>query len=219
MESPKYQSIFEQIGELLGKLHQIQFDGFYSDIREIGQTNKQKAWKDLFNEQLNKELIEAEKHQAILPILPKIKEFFKKTTPLVEAEKNAVLFHNDFQAQNLIVQEYTMDFGLQGIIDFDNWRIGPPAQDLVKIQYWTIKGNKTLNDAFFKGYMKIHKDIDKKEFQTKINIYKMLWFILVYNFEMDKVSKNELNTTVDSRFPAAEIYITEIMKVLNDFSR
>ncbi|MBD3353768.1 MAG: phosphotransferase, partial [Candidatus Lokiarchaeota archaeon] len=155
---------------------------------------------------------------AIQPLLPRIERFFDKTIGLVADENTPVLFHNDFQSQNILVEEKQDEFVITGLIDFDNWRIGPPAQDFVKIQYWTIQDLEHLNDAFFRGYRSIHKDVSQSDLQERINIYKMLWFILVYNFEMDKVLKNERNVEVDRRFPAADKYLAEIEKVLKKTS-
>lgn len=215
IKSEKYIDIFHQIGEVLGKLHNIKFDGFYSDIRDIGNYRVKKQWIELFNEQFKKEFNEAQKHKNIQPYLPSIEKYLKKNLSAIEYEDNPVLFHNDFQAQNIIIESSEDKFNLKGLIDFDNWRIGPPAQDLVKMQYWTIKDVSELNDAFFNGYLKIQKIYSREQLQQQIDIYKMLWFILVFNFEMDKILKNEKNISVDARFPAAEKYLAEIESILN----
>ena len=211
----KYKDIFRNMGKVLAQLHSIHFDGFYSDIREIGQPEHKKLWSELFQEQMDKEMTEAKQHDAIAPLIPKLEKFFTDRKPLVADEKEPVLFHNDFQSQNILVREYEQEFELKGVIDFDNWRIGPPAQDFVKIQYWTIQGDETLNNALFDGYCSLRSTVNPKEMQQKIDIYKMLWFVLVYNFEMDKVMKNELNDDVDQRFPAADKYLAEMKKILN----
>lgn len=215
LKSQKYLDIFYQIGQILGKLHNTRFDGFYSDIRDIGNYHAKKQWIELFNEQFNKEFKEAQKHKSIQPFLSSIEKFIKNNTLNIEHEQNPVLFHNDFQAQNIIIESFEDRFVLKGLIDFDNWRIGPPAQDLVKMQYWTIKDVSELNNAFFNGYLKIQKSYSREELQQQIDIYKMLWFILVFNFEMDKILKNEKNISVDARFPAAEKYLAEIESILN----
>ncbi|MHA1338700.1 MAG: aminoglycoside phosphotransferase family protein [Promethearchaeota archaeon] len=215
LNSKKYKEIFYKIGQILGKLHNIEFDGFYEDIRHIGQPKHQLKWPELFQKQLKKELNEAKRHKAIQPLLPKIKKYFEVSIPLIEDEVIPVLFHNDYQSQNIIVEESNTKFTIKGLIDFDNWRIGPPAQDLVKMQYWTIENYDFLNDEFLKGYLSIQPKYTRENLQTRINIYKMLWFILVYNFEMDKILKNEQNADVDARFPSAMKYLDEIKKILD----
>jgi aminoglycoside phosphotransferase (APT) family kinase protein len=214
LKSKKYQDIFTVLGGVLGKLHKVQFDGFYSDIRDIGDLNKKMGWKELFQQQLTKEMNEAQKHKAIQPLLPSIERFFKQNVSTIEGEDTPVLFHNDYQNQNFIIKEDSKSFQLNGLIDFDNWRIGPPAQDFIKIQYWTIKEVKELDDAFFKGYLAVHPKLNRKSLQNQVDVYKLLWFILVYNFEMDKLKKNELNTAVDQRFPSADKYLPDISDIL-----
>jgi len=64
--------------------------------------------------------------------------------------------------------------------------------------------------------LSIYPNYEKENFQKQINIYKILWFVIVYNFEMDKISKNEQKSNVDSRFPAAERYLNDIKNLLEN---
>jgi aminoglycoside phosphotransferase (APT) family kinase protein len=210
---------FEKCGEILAKLHSIRFNGFYDKITEIGDPSKKLEWKSLFSTQWQQNFTDASQYHAFHPLIPKIEQFFSDHKALVEDETEAVLFHNDYQSQNLLFLDNNekswndlAKYTLSGVIDFDNWRIGPRAQDFVKMEYWTIKGNQLWLEAFYRGYNSIHPIT--KDFKLQIKIYKLLWFMLVYAFEMDKVKKQEINTTVDARFPAAEKYITEIENLL-----
>jgi aminoglycoside phosphotransferase (APT) family kinase protein len=212
---------FEITGEQLAKLHSVSFDAFYDQITDIGGKSKPK-WSELFYSQWNKNFKDASRYSAFQPLIHPVERFLKDNDALVADETEAVLFHNDYQSQNLIFinnenQPYSSSnkFTLSGIIDFDNWRVGPRAQDFVKMEYWTIQGNRTWEDSFYEGYAR-HFPI-RTDFKIKIQIYKMLWFMLVYAFEMDKISKNEQNRSVDSRFPAAEKYIGEIRNLLDDY--
>ncbi len=245
-------NLFEEAGFALSKLHTIKFDAFYDKIYQIGADQKP-SWPELFSKQLQKELTEAEKNKEILPLLPDIKQYFESNLKIVENEKDAVIFHNDFQAQNIIVNridqtrldnsidqtrldnsidqtrldnqpnkqnninkagsnQQQSEYHITGFIDFDNWRIGPPAQDFIKMEYWTIGNRKAWKEAFYRGYEKTATITNSM--RKGIDIYKCLWFILVFNFEMDKIRKSELNASVDARFPSAEKYITEIKKLI-----
>jgi aminoglycoside phosphotransferase (APT) family kinase protein len=124
-----------------------------------------------------------------------------------------VLFHNDFQSQNLIVQGNPQEgLTLAGVIDFDNWRIGPEVQDFVKMYYWTIRGRDSFAKAFLEGYSEI-KQIPET-FEDLLQIYELLWLVLVHNFEIDKIKKVEQNAMVDARFPAVDEYLVAIQALL-----
>ena len=213
-------ALFKESGKMLGKLHNdVQFDSFYNKINEIGDESKKNDWIDLFELQWSTNIEDASQYNAFKPLLPKLENYYKKYLSLVEDECEAVLFHNDYQIQNLIVEENmelgydnSNKFSITGVIDFDNWRIGPRAQDFVKMEYWSIQGDEQWKKEFFSGYSELYPiTVDMK---NKIGIYKVLWFILVYAFEMDKLSKGETNQDVDQRFPSAEKYITEIERIL-----
>jgi hypothetical protein len=80
------------------------------------------------------------------------------------------------------------------------------------MEYWSIGHQTEWLKAFHEGYGRHHAVTP--EFRQAIAVYKCLWFILVFNFEMDKVRKQEQRAEVDRRFPAAEIYLPEIEKIV-----
>ncbi len=206
--------IFQHTGQMLGKLHKIRFPAFYETVDQIGSPVSL-DWATLYWRQCTKELEEVKNYKEIQPILPKI-EMILADGKLLMSNEVPVLFHNDFQAQNLIIQgSLKKGFLLAGIIDFDNWRIGPATQDFVKMQYWTTRDNRFLQDAFLQGYSKESSLPDN--FVSLLSIYKLLWFILVFCFEMDKVKKSEQNLAVDSRFPAAQEYLGAIQSLVASF--
>jgi fructosamine-3-kinase len=221
LNTPAILNVFEQSGEMLAKLHTVKFGGFYDKIMDIGSDIKPQ-WSELFLNQWNHNLKDASQYKAIQPLVPAIEKYFQENRALAEGETEAVLFHNDYQSQNIILSSDNSQpltsadkYNITGIIDFDNWRIGTRAQDFVKMEYWTIQGNQDWLSAFYRGYSR-HHQIDQ-EIKTRIELYKLLWFLLVYAFEMDKVKKNELNTTVDSRFPSAEKYLEPIKQIVEKF--
>ena len=206
-------NLFNTLGETLGKLHNIKFNRFYNNILEIGkEANRTFEYK--FDKELDFELQEAKKNK--LDDIKGIRAYYKDNYSLIEEEFEPVLFHNDFQAQNFIVKEEpTLQFN--GLIDFDNWQIGVRPQDFVKIEYWTLKplNEPALNEAFYKGYTKQCQQPIDSDFKKRIEIYSLLWFLKVYNFEIEKVKRGEQNLLVDQRFPTATTYVEEIKKILS----
>ncbi len=216
LNSAPFLKTFQQAGHALGNLHKIQFPAFYETIDQIGSPESL-DWVSLYRRQCQKELEEVKNYDEIQPILPKIEKILANGKLLMSKEV-PVLFHNDFQAQNLIIQGFTKkDCHLAGVIDFDNWRIGPPTQDFVKMKYWTIRGRTFLEDAFLQGYSKENPLPDN--FLALLDIYQLLWFILVFCFEMDKIKKSEQNLAVDSRFPAAQEYLSAIQTLVASFTK
>ena len=64
------------------------------------------------------------------------------------------------------------------------------------------------------GYTKFYgKQIDK-DFKKRIEFFSLLWFLKVYNFEVDKIRKGEQLVPADKRFPPKDVYIYEIKKIL-----
>ncbi len=209
--SSQIESMFFTAGEALGKLHKIVFPGFYRSILDIGRIGKAVPWRTLFREKADALLSEAAKHAAMRDLIPEIKHYITSNMDLIPEDEMPVLFHNDYQPQNIIVDPEAGT--VKGYIDFDNWQIGAREQDFIKIQHW---GTKELNPKFFRAFergYKMHQHVDDN-FQARVDLYTMAWFVLVFNFEMDKIGKNEQNLAVDRRFPAADKYINEISELL-----
>ena len=181
LSTSKFINLFENIGEILGKLHQIKFSSFYENINEIGKKNE-KTWSEIFHKRLNIEIQEAKKNK--LNNIEEMTDFFKENEALIEEENEAVLLHNDFHSKNIIVKDdISAAIKINGIIDFDNWGIGVKAEDFVKFKHWDLEflNQPELDRAFYQGYNKYHK-VDK-DFETKIEIYSLFWLLKLTNFE------------------------------------
>jgi len=213
LNTPKLLNLFNNLGEILGKMHEIKFDSFHETLINIGKPSK-KSWFDIFKSQSDGEFQGAKKNKV--DFVNDIREYFKENKSLIEEEDEPILFHNDFHAQNLIIKEETGSFQINGLINFENWQIGVRAQDFVKFDFWTLGplNEPELKESFFKGYVNIYKDKIDKEFLKKTEIYKVLWLLKVYNFEMDKIKKGEKFEFVDIRFPSAKTYLNEIKRII-----
>ncbi|MFX1393773.1 MAG: dihydrodipicolinate synthase family protein [Promethearchaeota archaeon] len=212
--TPKFLTLFNNLGEILAKLHEIEFDSFYEKIFYIG-TNKKKNWFEIINAELEYEIQEAKKFK--LEYISEINDYFRDNATLIEEEKNPILIHNDYQANNIIIKDEPGSIRISGLIDFDDWRIGVRALDFVKMDYWTLEYLKKpqLNEAFKQGYVNYNNYIINDEFKKKIELYSLLWLLKMFN-EKSALSKTlKQEKYKDLEFISAESYLGEIKKILN----
>ncbi|TFG01870.1 MAG: hypothetical protein EU540_02715 [Promethearchaeota archaeon] len=181
----KFLNLFSNLGEILAKLHEIKFDSFYEKITDIGSKRK-KTWFEIINAELESEIQEAKKSK--LEYNKEINDYFRDNIALIEEETEAVVLHNDYQSQNIIVKDESGIIRINGLIDFDDWRIGVRALDFVKFNLQTLNplGEIKLKEAFFDGYARYWNHTIDKKFEKKIEIYTLLWLLKVYNSEDTK---------------------------------
>ncbi len=202
---------FANVGEAMARIHAIEFPAFYDAITDIGDATREVNWKQLFTARLAKLMDEAARWPTIKMFLPDFRRYFKESMELIPEHDTPILFHNDFQPQNFIIDEQSGK--VMGYIDFDNWQVGVKEQEFVKLQYW---GLRELDPAFEKAFLDVYKKHHRvdKDFLARVDIYKANWLLLVTVFEMTKIAKNEQNAAVDKRFPAIETYIGEIKRII-----
>lgn len=178
----KFLNLFNNLGEILAKLHEIKFDSFYEKITDIGSKRK-KTWFEIINAELEYEIQEAKKSK--LENIKEIEDYFMDNMALIEEEIEAVVVHNDYQAQNIIVKDESGIIRINGLIDFDDWRIGVRALDFVKFNLQTLNplGEIKLKEAFFDSYARYWNHTIDKKFEKKIEIYTLLWLLKIYNSE------------------------------------
>ncbi|GAB4305106.1 MAG: hypothetical protein Kow0069_00410 [Promethearchaeota archaeon] len=211
--------LHRELGSALGRLHGVQFDGFYERVTELGNSSKRVTWPELFWGAVERELREAERNPGFAPLANATRRYLKDAAGLVEEDEVPVVFHNDWQHQNFVVQRERWGgrWRLAAVIDYDNWRVGTRAQEFVKLFYWSLGDDEELGRAFVDGYEREGHRVDA-EFWRKVDACRLLWFMVVYNFEVDKVRKSEQNPDVDERFPAAKVYLEEIAKLVEPFA-
>ncbi|MFX0025135.1 MAG: dihydrodipicolinate synthase family protein [Candidatus Hermodarchaeota archaeon] len=178
----KFLNLFNDIGEVLGKLHNIKFNSFQSDIYNLGKEAKS-SWLEIINSEFEEQILEAKKYKFNQE--EEIKDFIKEHIYLLENETEPILIHNDFQWKNIIIKDDPINFQIKGIIDFDSWRIGVRAQDFVRLENTTFKSinHKDIKLKFYEGYQK-YGNIDK-DFHKKIDLYSLLSYIKGYNNAME----------------------------------
>ena len=198
LETSRFNNLFRNIGELLGKLHnEIKFDYFYEDVSDIGK-KYEKSWLEIFNKNLNAEIQKAKKNK--MDNIKEISDFFKDNESLIEEEYEPVLLHNDFHSKNIIIKNDSGSMNINGIIDFDNWGIGVRAQDFVKFKKWDLDflNKPNLSEAFYQGYMKYYNI--NKDFLRKIELYSLFWQLKLTNQDLTLKKEKEGKKSVEDFF-------------------
>lgn len=211
LSKSKIATLFKDLGETLGKLHNINFNSFQENIYNIGKKSTL-TWLELFNKNLTHDIKEAVRNK--ISNEKEILNYFKSKESLIEEESEPVLVHNDFQGSNIIIKDTPTHIQIKGIIDFDNWGIGVRAQDFVKMRYLILKPLHTVNleKHFYEGYSKYHK-IDN-EFRKKIQIYTLAWLIREFNFEINRNKNLEQNKVIDKKVSLSDKYLKEIKRIV-----
>jgi dihydrodipicolinate synthase/N-acetylneuraminate lyase len=211
LDTKKFITIFENLGEHLGNLHNIKFKSYYRNISEIGKKLKI-SYSEYFNNQLENEIQEAKKNKINLG--REIRDYYKDNQTLIEEENEFVVLHNDFHSQNVIVKEDQGVIRLNGLVDFDNWHVGSRAQDFIKIDYLILKplNIPSFYDAFYDAYS-YHYKIDN-DFKKKIEIHKLLWLLSEYNYESELKKKANQFDLSNKVLTSLENYLFEIRAIL-----
>ncbi|MFW9940868.1 MAG: dihydrodipicolinate synthase family protein [Candidatus Thorarchaeota archaeon] len=211
LNTKNFITIFSYLGELLGNLHEIKFESFYRNISSIGKDLKQ-SYLEYFNNQLENELQEAKKNR--IDFGNEILDYYKDHLGLIEEENEFVLLYNDLCSQNVIVKEEQGLIHLNGLVDFDDWWVGPRVQDFIKMDYLILKplNIPSFNNAFYDAYSK-HYKIDN-DFKKSIELHKLLWLLNEYNFESELKRKVHHSDPLSKLSTSLENYLFEIQAII-----
>ncbi|MBN1801219.1 MAG: dihydrodipicolinate synthase family protein [Candidatus Lokiarchaeota archaeon] len=187
LDSPKLVNLFKNLGVILGTLHGIKFNAFYERITDISKKSAELDWSEIFNREIEN-ILQGLKNNKF-EYIDIIKAYIRDNFSLIEEEKEPIAIHNDFGERNIIVKEEPTSIQLNGIINFDNWRIGVKAQDFVHIYLTTrsLSNCKELRAAFHEGYDKTSKLNLNRDFLKKIEIYTVKWQLE----ELNRMPNNE----------------------------
>ena len=212
LNNNKFVNLFENLGEHLGHLHNIKFDSFYRNFRDIGR-NKKGILSEFFIGEVDNKIQEAKKNGVDFG--NQIRVYFNNNKTLIEDDKEYVLIHNDVQSQNIIVKEELGNIQINGFVGFDKCCIGHRAQDFVKMDYWILKhlNISSFYDVFYKAYSKYHEI--NNDFRKKIELYKLLWLLNEYNFESDLIRKSKQLSIIDRIPSSLENYLLEIKTIIS----
>lgn len=211
LNTKKFLNLFENLGEHLGHLHNIKFDSFYRNIRDIGRKKKVTS-SEFFTNELENKIQEAKKNGVDFG--NQIRDYFNDNKTLIEDEKEYVLIYNDFQSQNIIVKEELGTIQINGFVGFDKWCVGNRAQDFVKIDYWILKplNISSFYEAFYNAYSKYHKV--NSDFRKKIELYKLIWLLNEFNFESDLIRKSKQIPITNTVPSSLKNYLFEIKGII-----
>jgi aminoglycoside phosphotransferase (APT) family kinase protein len=207
----KFLTLFDTLGRTLADLHQIKFNSFFKNIRNIGK-NKKTSYIETYNNELEK-ILEETYRKKVLPI-NELRDFFKDNAALIEDEDEFVSLHNDFQSQNIIVKEDQGVIQVRGLVDFDEWCVGSRAQDFIKFEFLILQplANPSVNTAFYNAYSRSFT-VDN-DFRKKIDIYKLKWLLKMYNFESELARKSHQTKATEAELTSLEKYLHQIKAII-----
>lgn len=165
------EEVFEEIGELYGKLHTIRFKKFGDLDEKLKPFKIYSNWFEHINEYVEK-IFDKIKTKKIVPkeFIKKCEEYFNNKKHILKKENEPVLIHGDSSLSNILVKKEKNKFVVSGLIDFEFSRVETKTKDLFKgirtfDKKWKYKEN------IIKGYLK---------YNTISNSWKEL--ALFYNF-------------------------------------
>ncbi|TFF84376.1 MAG: hypothetical protein EU552_00730 [Promethearchaeota archaeon] len=211
LSKTKFITLFYNIGEILGKLHNIKFNSFQESLYDIGKEGIEN-WMEIFEPQLDLEIQEFKKNK--FDIDKEITRYFKDHESLLTDNKIPVLIHNDYQLTNIIAKEESSKININGIIDFDELRIGVRAQDFVQLYFYTfnvVKNSDILN-SFLSGY-KNHQTIEK-DFKSQIELYTAFWLLRMLNYK--SLIEKGTDQLFKSRLNEIDYYLSELKKIVSN---
>lgn len=163
-------------GELLNKIHEVQFD-FFGEIAGRGPLSQEQTWSDYLIKKLKFHIQES----MTLALLTrqqseKILAIFEHYVPLLDEVKSPQLIHVDYHYGNLLFLENKVS----GVLDFEWSLAGDPLYDMGA---WSGKDEKSQMSQkhFLKGYdfSKLSESED-----NRIELYQM-----IKNIELCPVAK------------------------------
>lgn len=170
-------TLFNEIGEELGKIHALKTFDFFGDWDEAGQSISNtknyyshfvKNMESCFKEVLNHNL----PHKNLLiDAIDTIRNNYQKLNINISAR----LVHSDFDGRNILVQQCNGLYTLSGIIDFEASYPNNPEENLTRLYYRYFINNIDYETAFLNGY-KNHMNFDVN-FKERLHIY-LLCFVV-----------------------------------------
>lgn len=178
-------SIYEQMGEELGKIHSINvFNHFGNWGKNCENIN---GYKDLYSymvayiDSIFKELFKQD--------LPE-KEIHKKGAELLRSQLDILkvkikprLCHNDFSERNILVYNKDDKWRLESVIDFEQSVPSDKDKELINIYFDLYNRNKNYAQAFRKGYEK-YLAIDDEKLIEKRDFYRLYTGLCICSWAM-----------------------------------
>ena len=123
--------LYEEIGELYGKLHSIKMSSYGELDSNLHIIKKYKSWYNS-NSNESKKLLEEIKEKGPLPkkTISQNEVYFRENRYLLKQEFGPCLCHGDAADTNLIVKKIGKQYQVNGLIDFEFSRASGATKEL-----------------------------------------------------------------------------------------
>jgi len=164
--------VFEEIGELYGKIHSFEMDKFGELDSKFNIIKTYNSWyvencrkiKKIFEKLENNKLLSKK-------TLQKNKEFFEKNKSLLKKEVGPRLCHGDASLTNIITKKSGDRFVISGLIDFEFCRSSGVVHDLFS-GLRTLDKKMNYKNSLVEGYSKYNKL--PKDWEKLVYFYKWI---------------------------------------------
>jgi len=164
VEPPDWRAMYEQLGQLLGRVHRIPQPayGYLTDriLDPLPDNDK------YMRRQFAKKLDEFEQLGGETRLQEKIRAYVDRRGGLFAANQAATLCHNDFHEGNVLVDPEA--WRVTGFIDVENAIAADPLTDLAKTVSYSIHDNADKLAGLVDGYGALPGD-----WQERISLYRV----------------------------------------------
>lgn len=177
LNETRMQSLFEEMGEELGKLHAYRSFDFIGEWDEEGCPLRQGAsYYDYFVQSMDRAIahIESQELQE-KEILTKAIAELRSNYFRMEIHPVPRLVHRDFDGRNILVIQKGEEYSISGILDFEGSYPGNPEENFISLYYRYFMEDKALEEAFWRGYT---KQLPRQEgFEERLQTYLLAFSI------------------------------------------
>ena len=165
------EELYEEIGEIYGKLHSFKFKSYGELDSSLNLVKKYDSWYLSKVQEVEKFFNEIEKKKLLSKKTLQInKRFFKNNKLLLKKEIGPCLCHGDAADTNILISKFDDKYKLSGLIDFEFARSGGAVHDLFS-GLRSFEKKYKYRDSLIEGYTKWSKL--PKEWEKLIFLY--LW--------------------------------------------
>src|SRR3989344_8113470 len=149
--------LYEEIGELYGKLHSIKMSSYGELDSNLNIIKKYKSWYNS-NSNESRKILENIKENSLLSkrVISQNEVYFKKNKYLLKEEFGPCLCHGDAADTNIIVKKVGKEYYVSGLIDFEFSRSSGATQELFN-GLRSFDKKYSHRGSLVKGYIKWSK--------------------------------------------------------------
>ncbi len=178
--SVKNKVLVRKAGELLAKIHSIEFP-YYGWIINTEIKPKFRDWVEFVYSDVDSKFRKIPKRYHLLR--DKIKDIISDNESLLDVKSEPCLLHKDYHSSHII----TSGENIEGIIDWEWAMSGHNELDIAKSCLWMFEGKPELEGIFLEGYKKYGKIT--KDFNKRKRLYKLLILLSSLSFSYECKNK------------------------------